>query len=174
MFLNIIDKIIDSYITNLTLELISNNKFNIDIYINKLDFKQIKDIIKDNNDVITIEKIITNYIYIYNLLYKYYDNSKDDINKILLSDMNTNNNINNNIINSINKIVDIKNDLINLKNNNYNKDLNIYNNHEFIKNINIDYYKANITKKTNLLIYIMINILYFNHDKYIIYEIFEK
>ena len=174
MFLNIIDKIIDSYITNLTLELNNNKKFNINNYINKLDFNQIKNIIKDKNDIITIEKIIINYIYIYNLLYKYYDNSKDDINNILLSEMNTNNNINNNIINSINKIIDIKNDLINFKNNNYNKDLNIYNNYEFIKNINIENYKDNHTKKSNILKYIIYEQLYYKYDKFIIYEIIEK
>ena len=41
MFLNIIDNIIDSYVTNLTLELNNNNNINIEKYINNLDFKQL-------------------------------------------------------------------------------------------------------------------------------------
>jgi hypothetical protein len=91
--------------------------------------------------------------------------------------MNNNKIINNKIINSINKIIDIKNDLIMFKNNNYNVDLNIYNNIDFIKNINIEnieYYKANDTKKSNILIYIIYQQLYFKYDKFIIYEIIEK
>jgi len=52
--------------------------------------------------------------------------------------MNTNKYIDNKIINSINKLFNIKNDLIKLKDNNYNINLNIYINFEFIKNLNIE------------------------------------
>jgi len=88
--------------------------------------------------------------------------------------MNTNIYINNNIINSINKLINIKDDLIKLKDNNYNTSLNIYNNLEFIKNLNIEYYKNNNFNKQNLLIIIIFDQLYLNNDKYIIYNILEK
>jgi hypothetical protein len=52
--------------------------------------------------------------------------------------MNTNKYIDNKIINSINKLFNIKNDLIKLKDNNYNINLNIYTDSEFIKNLNIE------------------------------------
>jgi hypothetical protein len=170
MFLNIIDNLIYNYITEFTIELNNNNNINIDIYINKIDFKNLNNIIKDNNDVENIIKIIKDYIYIFNLLYKNYDKNKEHINKIILQ----NNIINNNIISSINKIVDIKEDLIKLQLNNYNYELPIYSDNNFIKNINIEYYKSNINNKLNLLLYIIITQLYINHDKYMIYEIIEK
>ena len=178
MFINIIDQILYKLLNNFIsyyLKNVSVTINDINEYLKKIDINnEFKNYIKNIDNINIIKDIIDRYIYVIYIFKKYYNTEIKLLQKTMIDIQNKNKDIiNDKITFIIIRLVNLKNDIIKFKESNYDYN-NVYYDNNYIKKINVEYFKSINYDEINIIIILLFTEYYYKHDKYIIYDILEK